>query len=440
METHQINIVSYPGGRYTYLWSESEAGKKASEFMSLLKYHFETCGIGAGTQYIAMDGANTNVNQQFFKWCHWISWIHNPAFLFIAFVIELFHRGHNYNVGDNVGNQKNIHYGQRDIFKNTEDRVTFLNKQGVSVKAKQVTNKDFVDFPSLFDEIYLPLNKWKDENGHKFCIRDDKPVAISFQQSEIWEDKKWKVVKHPDFMYVRQSTDFKVKPRKIRIVKPSFNYNNYNFKNVNYGKCKKPKIKQNKLNGTLKLVQLANDKEMLKYYQNMKNIDESEETVQKSRHTTSERYKTQIERIKVWDNNLKQNRNDPIPQFKKNKSTKSNTRSKNKTKQKKRSNIGDVDMSSDDDAGPRDAKRRRILKKTVKKNGNKNTKEKFGNMNENDIATKCKIKQMPTGGGIEKMTVIRMRNLLGRHSLAVYGNKKDLIKRWNDHFQEKHSS
>ena len=433
-----MNIVSKPGGRYTYLYSESEGGKKGTAYMSLLKYHFEKRGIGAGKQYIIQDGANTNVNQNFFKWVHGISSNFNTKRFFTSCIVILYHRGHNYNECDNIGNQKNIYYGNTNLIRNTEERVDLLNKQNVSVKATHVHSDIFVEFPKEFDDIYLPLNKWFDENNVKLCIRDDKPLAIEFQCSEIWENGKWKVVNHPNTIYIRQSTDFKVKPRIVKIVKDEICKGNYDFNKVKYEKSSKPKVKKNKIDGTLKLLKLAKDDEMIKYFAKMTNIDNTEQLVKPNRATSVDRYTTQMKRIKILNSNAENNKNDPIPAFKRNVQS-GNKRARKKTdKNKNNGNInvsGSDEENTDDDVDEPNAKRRRKCANKATKNNSNDQSEVEKQADEKIV--QCKIKKMPKKSAAS-LTKKQLVEFLRRHSEKVSGNKPELQKRWIKHVNDKH--
>ena len=442
IETHQMNIVCEPGGRHTYLWSEKEAGKKSTEFMSVLKYHWEERSVGAGKQTLAMDGANTNVNQNFFKWCHWISCECNPNRLFTSLEIALYHRGHSWNPADSVGNQKQCNCKHCDVIRNTKHRVDFLNSRNISCKATQLKD-EFFDFPENFDEIYLALSKWKDDKGQKFLIRDDKPIVLHFQESEVWdvENKQWKTVQHPNEIYVRQSWDFKVAPRIVPIVKKDFDSKTFDFSLIQYKQSKKPKVKQNKIDGTMKLVELAQDTEMIKYYAGFNNIDKTP-TIDKDRKPTSpKRFQTQMERLMILDSNQKENKKDPLPKFEKRKTTKKAT-TKTTNKGKKRG-----------------VKRKRSDNKSDNSNNTSNEKDK--NKNENDNINGSNDNNDGDGAPAQKKTKLKackveiklkkkdlnsykmksLKNELSRHGLDGKARRKDvLVQRLENHIRDCHRS
>ena len=464
IETHSMNIVCEPGGRHSYLWSEKDAGKKSCEFMSVLKYHWSKRSVGAGKGCLTMDGANTNVNQQFFKWCHWISSEWNKFRLFLAFLASLLHRGHSYNPADTVGGQKESNCCNCDVFKNTKHRVEFLNNRNTSLKVTQLID-EFFEYPENFDEIYLPLSKWKDDKGQKLLIRDDKPIILHFQESEVWdvEKKEWKTVQHPNEIYVRQSWDFKVPPRVVRIVKPDFDPKTFDFSLIQYKKAKKPKVKQNKIDGTMKLVHLAQDKDMIEYYSGFNNIDKTPSLVQDRKPTTAKRFEILMKRICILDSNQKYNKTDPLPKFEKKKNKNLNkNKSVSGNKRKKIDKQGDIANNRNNNKNKNDSNDNNNNKDN-NNNGNSNTDKNSdnnskttSNSNDNNNSNKDKLGEPPKKRARKiifcKRQVYLNRELslyskkqlaaeLTRHKLPHTGRRKQiLVDRLAEHIKDFHSS
>lgn len=278
--TTGLSIIHKPAGRFSFLWSEMCGDKSVDGIITCLNLMIKKYSFGAGYLILSTDGAATQINQDLYKYLHWISCSYNPNRLFLGIYWILYANGHNYNEADGIGHQiDRIMNKNRNYFK-TVDRIKTINDSTNNMNCSAMELKELQSNPTQFENIYKPLNQWKDQYGMKMRIKYDKPAVVSFGHSEMWDPttEQYRYLRH-DSIFIRQSMDFQVKPRIIKIMK-NVNWNTFNTSNVIFGRSDAPKVKKSKVDDTLNLINkfcAENKEELIRYYTNCE-TDESLDT------------------------------------------------------------------------------------------------------------------------------------------------------------------
>ena len=266
------------------------------------------------------------VNQQLIKYLHWISYEKNPNKIFNSITWILYVNGHNYNESDGIGHQIDMKLKKLNRFYKTSDRIQYLHQQNVKVMVEQLFK--LVSLPQKFDELYEPLKNWKDENGIKARIKFDKPLCIHFGASELYDSDNgsWKFVKHQQIL-IRQSTDFKVSPRKVSILRVLEDDEKFDWNAVHYQiQSETPTISSSKISGTIELIEKfipGNQKQdLIKYYTKCKiDYNSCDPKVKDSNYNTGSLgyYSTMIRTNMIWDKRLRNGTDDELPKYAKGK-------------------------------------------------------------------------------------------------------------------------
>lgn len=257
-----FNLEIKKKGMYSFYASELISPKNANAIISIQDYMFLKFKSSRGQQFISFDTANTNLNYNAIKYWHYISSKYSQERLFLNLTAVMQPMGDSWMPNDGLAWQAEEIWGMKEGgFLTLADRVDFLAEHNPSFGCEILDRSIFKNWNDAFKktDIYIASEKWVDQNGIKFKVREDKPIWISFGHSNImkknmnpaigWES--WSV-EHPDEIYVRQSDDFTIPPRRIRIVNSK--YYKKKLPLIVPEPIEAPKISQKKLESTKNLI------------------------------------------------------------------------------------------------------------------------------------------------------------------------------------------
>merc|ERR1712100_698832 len=89
-------------GMYSMMWSAMDAKKGNNEFLSCLDYMWVNYPTKRGQATVACDGANTNITQNFLKYCYWRCSDFSQQRMFERITAMIMPQGHNYQDNDRL--------------------------------------------------------------------------------------------------------------------------------------------------------------------------------------------------------------------------------------------------------------------------------------------------------------------------------------------------
>ena len=205
------------------MWEEWEAATTGNCKLSSLWYYINSYNLGYGNLHINVDGAS--IDQTLIKFAHWLCCSLNPFRLFRSVMILSGATGHTYDEYDQIcHNMKDI-MGDLDYWLGVDFLVQMFNdEKNKNQNFNGYHLKDFFNFETGLNAIYLPTRKWLDDTKEKypFKVKLDKPMVMSFGETEVWNETSQQPEKitHPYKFYTFIDGEIKNKEnvRKIQIL------------------------------------------------------------------------------------------------------------------------------------------------------------------------------------------------------------------------------
>ena len=317
---HAMSVVHKPMGRASYMWSELHGGKNSDGIITSLLSIMDKMSFGAGHLVLSSDGASTQVNQFVVMFLHWACSKWNPQRYFKSITWMLYVSGHNYMEADNVGHQLDKLTKRVQSIFTVDDRVQYLKRKLPSDLLVFVL-KSLKSNPPEFTEIYKLYTNWFDQEfNKKLRLKYDKPACIQFGQHTVWDEDRgeFTVAVDCDDILVRQSTDWRIQPRTVKIMR-DFDKNGYDWAKVQWGKSTIPPIKKAKVEDTLDLIKKfggVRTDELIAYY-DCDNVDDNddEDDDDEPEADPMDYYYAMIDTNEVWQTMLETGEQQTLPQY-----------------------------------------------------------------------------------------------------------------------------
>ena len=258
-----------------YACSGMVGGKGSEEVVQCLEHMFQKRGIGAERVIINCDGAILTYKLLMFDAfiCH----PKNPNRYFKSVWNTSPETGHSRLQADAINAQCDQQFKKKSSFGTCKERVDWLNDKS-TIEAHEF--KCFATMPEIFAEIFLPSDKWKDENGYKALIQKTKGLIYEFGESPEWDDEihSYKLVEHPDQMWIRCNEDLTKPVRKLNIFSEKWkDVTREQLLRLKRGRQEPPVIPKATLDDTHAIANtMLNGEQLLRYYTPAR-VDESGE-------------------------------------------------------------------------------------------------------------------------------------------------------------------